>query len=221
MPSRLVRVLLITSCLFTIAGSADKNDWLIIPGARAGPITGKTTRAELDRIFGAKNVEDGDITISDAGPEPGTTVFQDKPEEMVTIVWNQNKPAAHISTLVFCQESVPPNGCRWHTRDGIGIGTTLKELEKMNGRKFKLSGLGWDYGGTVLSWEGGVLERLKPACGGLSIRLEEPSGSDSHERAHLVEQVGGDTDFWSSDNAMQALNPAVGWMGFSFEGCAR
>jgi hypothetical protein len=213
-------MLCMAACLIMVAAGADTNDWLIIPGKRAGPITSKTTRSDLDRVFGAKNVEDGDVTISDAGPEAGTTVFPDKPEEMLTIVWNEDKPAPHISTLVFCEESLPPRRCRWHTTDGITFGTSLKELEKINGRRFKLSGLGWDYGGSVISWEGGTLERLKAACGGLGLRLEEPSGPASDERARLVEQVGGDKEFWSSDNAMQALNPALNWMSFFFNGCA-
>ena len=37
------------------------------------------------------------------------------------------------------------------------LGTRLGRLTQLNGRPFTLSGFGWDYAGTVISWNGGRL----------------------------------------------------------------
>ena len=46
---------------------------------------------------------------------------------------------------------------RWHTRNGIRIGTTAVALAKLNGRPFSVTGFGWDYPGRVINWRGGKL----------------------------------------------------------------
>jgi hypothetical protein len=38
--------------------------------------------------------------------------------------------------------------------------SALRQLRKLNGKPFVLLGIGWDYSGTVVSWEGGKLKRL-------------------------------------------------------------
>lgn len=50
--------------------------------------------------------------------------------------------------------------CRWKTPQGVSIGTTLKELEKLNGGPFKLAGFAWDYEGAIISWEEGKMSRV-------------------------------------------------------------
>ena len=50
-----VRIALAVVLLADLA-SAQKIDWLIVPGQRVGPITASTTRAELDAMFGKENV---------------------------------------------------------------------------------------------------------------------------------------------------------------------
>jgi hypothetical protein len=199
------------------APRAADNDWLIVPGKRVGPITAKTVHADLAKAFGIKNVVDEEVMVSDTGAEEGTTVFGEQAETALTILWNDDTPEPHIRRIVFCQGA---ERCRWHTEDGISFGTTLKALESKNGRKFKLYGFDWGHGGLVTSWDGGRLERLAATCGHLNLRLDPPAGPASDERAKLLEQVEGDIEFWSSEPAMQALNPVVDFMGVVFpKGC--
>ncbi len=212
-------LLLALFAVITLAAGND-NDWLIVPGKRAGPITAKTTRADLVRSFGAKNVVDDDVLVGDTGTEEGTMVFGDQPEASLTILWNDDTPEPHIRRIIFCQGVEPPSKCRWHTEEGISIGTTLKTLEARNGRKFKLYGFDWGQGGSITSWDGGRLERFASSCGHVSLRFDPAPGPPSDERTKLLEQVEGDTEFWSSEPAMQALNPVVDSMGFLFAlGC--
>lgn len=199
--------------------ASDGNDWLIVPGKRIGPITAKTTRADLVRLFGEKNVEDSDIVVSDGGREPGTVVFGGEPDAVLGILWTSDNADATVSGVVVCYGSGAPEHCRWHTVEGISFATTLKALERLNGRKFKLNGFDWGYGGLITSWEGGRLERLATACGRVNVRLDPAPGPASDERSDLIEQVEGDGEFWSSDGPMKALNPAVDHIGVSFQAC--
>lgn len=219
MLSRLATVAMVAWCSIWVTVAADSNDWLIVPGKRVGPITPATTHADLVRIFGAKNVEDDDIATTDGGREWGTKVFGNQPSVSLAILWNDDSPEPHIRRMIFCHTSEPLASCRWHTADGITFGTSLKMLEKANGRKFKLNGFDWGYGGLISSWEQGRLERLAGGCGSLTIRLDPPPGTPSEERSRLIEQVEGDEEFWSSDGAMQALNPIVDYMSISFQSC--
>jgi hypothetical protein len=52
---------------------------------------------------------------------------------------------------------------------GITIGSTLAEVQKVNGRPFLVNGFEWDYGGLVTNWKGGMLGR--PLPGGCTVRL--------------------------------------------------
>jgi hypothetical protein len=215
-------VILLSSCLLC---AADTNDWLVVPGKRVGPVTSKTTRADLIRFFGAKEVQDDYVPGGgDADPRPGTWVNRDHADESLALQWNDDTPESHISVVAVCpsdtgEESI--GSCRWHTLEGISLGTSLKTLEKLNGRMFKLLGMDWDYGGLVTSWGGGLLEHIEAKCGELSLQMDEPPGQPSDERAELLDQISGDKEFSSSHSAMQRLNPRVSTMSVSFEKCGK
>lgn len=209
-------------CVPLVQPAADLNDWLIVPGKRIGPITAKTTRADLVRWFGDKNVEDTQIVVSDGGHENGTLVLGEQPDVALGILWTQEDNAdSAVRNVIVCYASRVPDRCRWHTAEAISFGTGLKTLERLNGHKFKLNGFDWAYGGLVTSWEGGRLERLATPCGRVTLRLDPAPGPASDERSELIERVEGDSEFWSFDAPMQALNPAVDHIGVSFQACNR
>jgi hypothetical protein len=95
---------------------------------------------------------------------------------------------------------------RWKTVHNISLGTSLKELERLNGRPFHLSGFGWDYSGTVMSWDKGALAaELDGGHGRLLVRLDTPSVAQVPEAEQS--QVMGDRDVSSDHPVMQKLNP--------------
>ena len=185
-------------------GPSRENDWLIVAGKRVGPITPSTTRADLVRLFGDKNVRDEEILATDGNEEPATKVFGDQPNSTLAILWEDENFGGRIRTILFCHAMDPLSTCRWHTPEGITFGSSLKTLEKINQRKFKLNGFDWGYGGLITSWEGGSLEKLAGECGRLTIRMDPPPGEASEERSHLIEQVEENEEFESSMAAMQA-----------------
>src|SRR5262249_17585108 len=50
----------------------------------------------------------------------------------------------------------------WTAPHGLKLGMALEDVEKANGKPFKLSGFGWDYGGLVVDWNKGALGNV--AC---------------------------------------------------------
>lgn len=211
-PTGFRTLLMVALCSRGLLAGTPNNDWLIVPGLRVGPLTSKTTRVDLAGIFGSKNVVDQDVTVGDEGPMPGTVVHGRHPAESLVIIWHEDR---FLASIFFCFPQ-PPTGirqesCRWHTQEGISFGTSLKQLEKLNGRPFKLLGFGWDEKGTVLSWEGGDLEHaLQGRCGELSLHVVPEESREA---------LRGDRLFTSDIAGMQVLNPRVRRMNVGFHEC--
>jgi hypothetical protein len=203
----------------TIAGcAAQTNDWLIVPGKRVGPINASTTRADLVRLFGAANVTEGETSIADTGPLKCTRVFEKHADTTLTILWAENKRFKQLEAIILCEQAAD-NACRWRMADGTGFGTTLKTLEKMNGRPFKINGFGWDYGGAVTSWEGGRLEAWQTPCGNVALSLNP---TEAATQSPDYRKVMGEAEFLSSTPSLQRLDPRISSIQFSFgeqKGC--
>jgi len=188
--------------------AAHHNDWLIVPGKRLGPITPDSTRADLDRFFGKENVRDQPVD-SGQGDEPATQVYPTTPETTLSIFWKSTK----IRDIVVCYPE-STNHCKWHTKEGITLGSTFEKLEALNGRPFQLLQWGSDGGGSITSWRGG---HLAPQFGGganskLWLTLDYPQSPDgpTPEQHKWVDKVSGAGVFISSRNeAVRHLHPTV------------
>lgn len=192
------------ACLLFSACTSQKHDWIVEPGVRVGPITASSSVQDLRKAFGDSAVVDGDIDIGEGVTELGTVVDLG-PSKRLAVLWKA--PHKNPSKVIVCYEW-SQGDCMWRTSSGIGMNTTLKDLEKLNGRPFKLLGFGWDLSGTVFSWEGG---NLAASSKGLILRLS-PSQTDSEEYRTVL----GDGEFLSSLPAMQKLNPTVYQMDLEF-----
>ncbi len=184
-----------------LAGAGPEADaWLIVPGVRVGAITRTASELALVRVYGRKNVRNQDIDVGERTLERGTVVFPDEPLKSAAILW---KDLSYNQT----PERVQITGSRtlWRTAQGITLGTSLREIERANGRRFVLTGFGWDYGGTIISWERGRLERAFTANGRVILRLRPPAGLARKATAPAL----GDREFRSSDSVMQRINPRV------------
>lgn len=144
---------------------SDANDWMCIPFLRVGPIEPTSSIADINRMFGRQNV----VRRTVYGPE-GVEKFA------VTVVY----PGTADELLVFWRDNIYGSApervsirqaqSRWRTVYGIRQGTSIAELNRINGRPFEFYGFGWDYGGNVIQgWGDGVLASMR----GLSLVLAE------------------------------------------------
>ena len=212
----MLRTVIALSALLVGTATAQKNDWLIVPGQRVGPITGSTTRAELDTLFGKENVRDGSFDSSDV-PEAATVVFGNDTSAALAVTWDKER-AANIH-ICFGTQTGP---CRWRTASGIRIGLPLMELQKLNGKPFQLMGFGFEGQGAVTSWRHGALEEDPAACGHLVVRLspaaEVEGRSMSKQEASSLKALQGDKPYSSASLSLLELNPGVSALELQFTG---
>lgn len=161
-----------------------QSDYLIQKG-RVGKITKAATRADLVRLFGAANLED----YTDHGPEgmgeiPATAVTIAGKRSIV--VWWTDEQRQQPSSVRIMDS-------RWHTAEGITIGTTVSQLHQRFG-KFSFYGFGWDYSGLVVRGNAKLDRYRQSRQFGFSLGL--PENSCSQGECRLV--MGDDT--LSSDN---------------------
>jgi hypothetical protein len=208
--------LLALAALFITPAIAQKNDWLIVPGQRVGPVTAATTRAGLEVIFGKENVQDRNLDISE-GPEAATVVFGDDGSAALAITWDRER----VSTIHICF-ATQTGPCRWRTASGIRLGLPIQELQKLNEKAFQVSGYGSDGGGAVMSWRHGSLEEDPAACGHLVVRLtpvaELTGRSMSKGEQNLYKQVQGEKPYSSNYFPLLELNPIVSTLEMQFVG---
>jgi len=188
--------------IVTVHAQPAEDAWLILASGEKGSIHAHTTRADLVRTYGAANVVDKDVDVGEGETEPGTVIFPNDPERLIEILWKDpEKKTLPASAQLSGAKS------RWKTAHNISLGTSLKDLERLNGRPFKLAGFGWDYSGTVLSWENGSLAADFAGGHGRGIIRLDSAASESVDKD--VAQVEGDGAFLSTHPVMQKLNPTA------------
>jgi len=184
--------------------AAQQSPYLVMrDGGKASMMLGVTTSEKsLIGRFGAKNVKRQTVPVVESETADGTVIYPDDAKRRATLIWKNAKKRDVAETIYITDQP-----SLWKLPNDITVGTTLAELEKMNGKPFKLSGFDWDYGGNVLSWNGGKLESaLKSKSGKISatLQLVPPTGKN------CPEELLGDREILSSKASMKKLNPVVG-----------
>src|SRR5262245_38262501 len=122
------------------------DDWLIIPGRTVGAITTKSTTQDLIRIYGEENVRSSQkCFVLDALSFPCILLFENTPRQIRILLSEPRYVEIHGDE-------------RWHTAEGIHIGSTVEELEELNGKEFEFL----DFNvcgqiGYITSWRDGKL----------------------------------------------------------------
>jgi hypothetical protein len=195
------------AALAFVAAALCAQDFTVVPGERVGPITAHTTRSDLAKSFPAGAVADDEIELDEGMLQSATLVYRGDPSQTLAISWT----AAGTPKQVFVCWGLRRGACRWETPNGIRFGTRLSELETLNGGAFTIAGFGYNYGGNVLSWNGGKL--APPRCSGrLVLTLDGERSGGRYTPAMTNEElrsIRGDRPIPSSTPAFHKLNPRV------------
>lgn len=157
------------------------------------------TRAALAERFGAENLSVQTLPGAEGDIYEATVLFDNDPVNRIEIVWNESGDGP--SSI-----SVTDAGTQWRGSEGYTIGTSLADVEGMNGRVFQLYGFGWDYGGWASNWNGGALH-YAPTCRA-QMRFDPRGAEDVNAM--------GDREFHSSDSAIRAADPVISSFGLVF-----
>lgn len=180
---------------FCLAAIAFCQEGLIRPGDGIGPVKRSMIREDIDRAVPAEAIFDGHTA-----DWPSTTLWDNDPDRRVTVFWGPNGSIYKMTVA-----GRPPTV--WKTREGITLGTTLKELEQLNGKPFTFYAFSGKRWGEVQSWgEGGKLAKSLPGVV-LALSMSVPGYSGlSGEQKEALETDG---KLRSDDPMVQSLNPVV------------
>jgi hypothetical protein len=181
----------------------------VAPAGLEPEITLETTEAGLIERFGARSVSRAKIHLPEMTPEQeptGTVLFAAAPARRLEIIWQDEGTRARPA-LARARGFGTASGV-WAVAPGITLGTTLVDIERMNGAGVRLTGFGWDYSGTIVDWRAGKLASLRTGAPRVFVRLA-PFEATANKLASDYRQVLGDRDVPSDHPAMRALEPRV------------
>jgi len=170
-----------------------------------GPFGRDAGQADVIKAFGASNVVEQEIEGVEGETMKASVLYPGDPKARLEITWS-DEAARRGPTIRAKDQSA------WTIASGIRIGTALADVEKINGKPFKLSGFDWDLGGRVLDWQGGALG--KPQPGGCTVGIDFVHPEDAPE-ANLS-RVTGDNEFLSDSADMRAVAPYVAAVTISY-----
>jgi hypothetical protein len=163
-----------------------------------GAFAKDTSHARLVQAFGKSSVAFMDIEGAEGAKVKASVVYPDEPRRRVDVVWRDEKARSRPATIRVGFKS------QWRTVRGLHIGSDLAEVEKINGKPFKMFGFDWDYGGRVSDWQGGALATVPGGCD-LRLAFEPWADAPDPER----DKVSGDKEFLSTDPNMRASRPTA------------
>lgn len=180
--------------LVLLAGIGFCQEGLIRPGDGIGPVNRFMIRKDIDRAVPAQAIFDG--TTADW---PSTTLWDNDSDKRITIFWG---PQGSIFKMMVGGR--PPSV--WKTKEGITLGTTLKELEKLNGGPFTFYSFTGKHYGEVKDWGTGALKKSLPNVV-IGLTMNVPGYTPlPGEQKEALEQEG---KLSSNDPMVQTLNPSV------------
>jgi hypothetical protein len=166
--------------------------------ACSGVFARDSSHAKLASAFQSRNVAFTQVDASSGGKVMASVVYGKDPKRRLEVWWS--KPASRSDTHLI----VINGQSDWIAPGELHLGLTLAELEKLNGKPFKLSGFDKDHVATLSDWNGGQLSALAGGCKvGISLR------ADPKTAASALSDLPADRSFTSSDAALRVANPTV------------
>ena len=126
-------------------------NWTCIPDKKIGLIEKGFTEGDIIKAYGVENVSRKEVGLGEGEVTNATVIFPNTENELA-IIWKVAQPYKVIEQILINHPDAS-----WTTNQGIGIGTTLEELVKINGKDFQFAGFEWDYSGYANAWENGTI----------------------------------------------------------------
>lgn len=167
----------------------------------SGPFGRDTSHARLVQTFGEQNVVYKRIDAPQGSTGMATILFPRERERRLTVEWRDETNRARPIYIGI------EAGSSWIAPKGVAIGMLIEEVERLNGKPFRLNGFGWDLGGAArFSKEDGTLGNLPGGCHfGLTF---EPTG-EGLPLGGKYRVLNGNRDLHSDMPLLREVKPAV------------
>src|SRR5580700_7795412 len=177
----------------TALGQVPADRWLILANGENGAINSHTTRKDLVRMYGVANAVDQDVDMGEGEMQLATLLFPKDLQRRIEILWKD--PGNKItpkSAQISGKKSI------WHGVQGITLGTSVAELERLNGRPFRfaLTNDGTDMAEETISWQGGRLEKEFQGNGRILLQIESSPTKGAKHGGPADFEVDSDNPVW-------------------------
>lgn len=157
-----ILAVLLTSCGNTSDKTSEKNQKDSIANSKilyVEDFAQFKSHDDLVARFGEKEVVKGERYIEEGTVKVLVSIVFPESNHPLTVFWkagqNQYKDiqSVEVSKILYDKDSkiIIAEDNYWKLKNGLKIGMTIQELQKLNGGPFKFFGLGWDFGGSVLT----------------------------------------------------------------------
>lgn len=163
-----------------------------------GPFAKDTTHDKLVATFGAKNVAFKDVDVTSNVLTKATVLFDADPTRRLVVFWKDEKSRTRPIAVTIDAPST------WTGPGGVRNGLTLRDLERLNGGNFSITGFG-GIGGGEASKLGGPFVNLPGNCT-LKIRFAPGIASPLPSR---FASVTGDVLIASTNLVLRRVRPQV------------
>ena len=166
--------------------------------ACSGVFAKDSSHTKLASAFQSRNVSSTQIDNNAGGKATASVIYAKDPKRRLEVWWSKSASKSDTHLIVINGQS------DWVAPGELHLGQTLAELEKLNGKPFKLSGFDRDHVATLSDWDGGTLSALTGGCKvGISLR------ADPKTPAATLGALPSDRAFASSDATLRAADPTV------------
>lgn len=170
---------------------ASPSDRTIVPGVRVGVISRGITESRLAELVGRGRLRRVLYPNGEGGSHCATEVFPDVSEDRpstsrVTVIWGSDRET-YLSPdgASRCDASpersnpieviIEGKSTDWRTAEGLGLGVSLGELERMNGKPVTFESCECCGDGGVGDWHGGVFD----SSGSVSVEVDDADVRES------------------------------------------
>ena len=160
------------------------------------------SKTSLTTHFGKVNIRDDSVHVGEGSYEKCTTIFYNDKTKALSVVWPDSLAKANWHKIYLGDKAK-----KWFVKGSIKLGTTLADIERINGKQVVITGFSWDYSGTIVDYCGGKLDisQTRPIRIILRLLPKTFKGLSKKEENSVI----GDKNIPSSDPVMQKLNPRV------------
>lgn len=131
------------SATVTPTSETPASNFTVMPKQQVGNIISSMSEVDLKRVYGEKNVarvNRGDVK----------TVLYPNSENELEISWKKGQDYKKLEVAIIRKGD-------WKTAEGIQIGSTVEDLERINGKKIDLYTL--EDGIAIVRWQGGSVNK--------------------------------------------------------------
>jgi hypothetical protein len=161
-----------------------------------GTFAKDSSHLKLATAYKPENIVFTEVDASEGKKLMATVLFPKDPKRRLEVWWDNETSRSGTYLIVINGQST------WTAPKGLKLGLQVAQLERLNGKPFKLKGFGSGSEASVSDWQGGALESIAGGCKvGVSMRADPKASADAVERAG--------SELASTDAAVKAIKPAV------------